>query len=426
MQHHLKDLEARKAASIWRVRGALALVLGLFAGTAAVTFLPTIPPKPSTPPPGPRFPHTTPRPAAAEPILNGNQIVALFGMSVAGLLVYGAFSYGRVVTITFEISNTKKLLRINVGKSIGPVLKPRNACLILLGLLAVTPRAGLRTSTDYSIPTDIADGGGAAASSANYSANGSAGTVAGISSVASPVEVAKAGSLVQLYDLTTALVLGAAQTTVNEGGTVPLGLFQLADDASYLLLSRSSVAWSVAGGPLTGIDSSGLATAGLVYQDTAATARAQYLGQTLTLGLTVLDTIPDNFGSYAGDGLPDSWQVQYFGQPPNANAGPNVDFDHTGQANLFKYIAGLNPLDSNSRFTLNIAAVPGQPSQKNLTFSPVVAGRTYPVKSKADLFATPRNPVATAGQTDNGPQRTVTDPAVTGAKKFYHIEITKP
>ena len=29
-------------------------------------------------------------------------------------------------------------------------------------------------------------------------------------------------------------------------------------------------------------------------------------------------------------------------------------------------------------------------------------------------------------QSDNGTQRTVTDTGATGAKKFYHIEITKP
>jgi hypothetical protein len=38
----------------------------------------------------------------------------------------------------------------------------------------------------------------------------------------------------------------------------------------------------------------------LVYQDTAAIARGQWAGLTGDLALTVLDTIPDNFGSYAG------------------------------------------------------------------------------------------------------------------------------
>jgi len=54
----------------------------------------------------------------------------------------------------------------------------------------------------------------------------------------------------------------------------------------------------------------------------------------------VFDTIPDNFRSYAGDGLLDGWQVQYFGQN-NPKAGPSVDATGTGQTNLFKCVAGL-------------------------------------------------------------------------------------
>jgi len=37
-------------------------------------------------------------------------------------------------------------------------------------------------------------------------------------------------------------------------------------------LSATDIAWSVASGPLSGIDAAGLATATTVYEDTAATA----------------------------------------------------------------------------------------------------------------------------------------------------------
>ena len=149
----------------------------------------------------------------------------------------------------------------------------------------------------------------------------------------------------------------------------------------------------------------------------------------VALALTVLNVNLDNFGTYAGDTLDDAWQVQYFGQPPNANAGPNADFDGTGQTNLFKYIAGLNPLDG-SRFTLSVAPVAGQPAQKNVIFTPRPTDRTYTVTFKT-AFKTAFNaatwtPLPGGIVTDNSQQRTVTDPAATGAKKFYHIEITKP
>jgi len=214
---------------------------------------------------------------------------------------------------------------------------------------------------------------------------------------------------------------------VNEGGTLPLSAAQLLDDATTLAVPAASVAWSVAAGPLTGINASGVATAGLVYQNTAATAQGNYSTYTSTLALTVLNVNLDNFGAYAGDTLDDAWQVQYFGQPPNALAGPMEDISGTGQTNLFKFVAGLNPLDPNSRFFLKIDSVPGQPGQKNLIFSPRLPDRTYTVKSKPDLatgaFAPLTNPSAPA---DNGDERIVTDLGASGAAKFYQIEITKP
>ena len=293
--------------------------------------------------------------------------------------------------------------------------------------------AGARSSTNYSITSDTADAGGKRATSANYTNDGSAGLIAGVSTVASPAEVVKSGYIGQLYDI-TGFVLSASPTTINEGGTLQLSGGQLLDDATTLALPAASVAWSVAGGPLTGINASGLATAGIVYQNTAATAQGIYSGSTSTLALTVVNVNTDDLVGYAGDGIDDAWQVQYFGQPPNANAAPNVDFDHTGQTNLFKYIAGLNPLDPNSRFALTIAqtpdpAHPGQflPGQKNLIFNPRFAGRTYTVFSKTDLatgsFVPLANPSAPG---DNGPERTITDLSASGTRKFYRIEITKP
>ena len=286
--------------------------------------------------------------------------------------------------------------------------------------------AGPRTSASYNIITDTADAGGRRATSASYTNDGSAGLVAGVSTVASPAETAKNGYIGQLYEV-TGLTLTAVTLNVNETASDQLAAWQAFDDATFLAVPAASVAWSVASGPLTGINASGLATAGTVYQNTAATAQGIYLGNTGTLALTVLNVNLDNFGAYASDGLDDAWQVQYFGQPPNANAGPTADVSGTGQTNLFKYIAGLNPLDANSRFTLAIQSVPGQPTQKNLIFTPRFTDRTYTITSKPSLttgsFAPLTNPSAPS---DSGQQRTITDLSATGTPKFYRVEITKP
>ena len=133
-------------------------------------------------------------------------------------------------------------------------------------------QAQVRSSANYSITTEVADSGGASASSASYSNLGSSGGVTGISSVASPAEVAKQGYVGQLYEV-VGLNVTAPQIFVNEGTTLQLGVAQLLDDATTLALSANAVTWSVFSGPLASISLTGLATAQIVYQDTAPSHR---------------------------------------------------------------------------------------------------------------------------------------------------------
>ena len=154
---------------------------------------------------------------------------------------------------------------------------------IALSTASAALHAGPRTSANYSILTDSADSAGRRATSASYTNDGSAGGVAGISTVASPAELAKSGYLAQLFDV-TGLTLTAALLTVNEGTTDQLAAWQALDDATFL----------------------------------AATSQGIHLGQTGTLGLTVKNVNREDFGAYAGDLMDDAWQVQYFGLPPNS------------------------------------------------------------------------------------------------------------
>lgn len=281
---------------------------------------------------------------------------------------------------------------------------------------------GPRTSTNYSIATDTVDNAGRRATSANYTHDGSLGGSAVAATSTAPNAVAKTGYIGQLTEV-TGLLVTSGSTTLNENGTLQLGVSQLLDDATTLTLAPSSVAWSVASGPLTGISSGGSATAGPVYQNTPATARADLGGFIGTLNLTVLDALPDNFGSYAGDGIDDSWQFQYFGLN-NPNAAPGVDASGTGQNNLFKFVAGLNPLDPTDRFRVAATPIVGQPGQKLLTFSPVVAGRTYSIRAAPDLTSGSWSTLSGSVQI-NGAEGTFTDLNATGPRKFYEVQITR-
>ena len=86
--------------------------------------------------------------------------------------------------------------------------------------------------------------------------------------MSAPAETAKSGYIGQLYEVAGLVVNATPVTTVNEGGTLQLSAAQLLDDATTLAVSGSSVAWSVASGPLTSISTTGLATASTVYQNT--------------------------------------------------------------------------------------------------------------------------------------------------------------
>ena len=295
----------------------------------------------------------------------------------------------------------------------------------LLPLLAGVLHAGPQTSTRYSIIANSTDGGGKRTASVNYSNDGSMGGVTGISTVAAPAETAKSGYLGQLYEV-TAVQVAANPTTMNEGSTQQLAATASLDDGTMLASLASAVSWSVVSGPITSISSSGLATAGHVYEDTAATVRGSFFGASSTLGLSILNTGNDDLGIYAGDGIDDPWQVQYFGQN-NPNAAPGFVSDASGLTNLFKYTAGLVPNDSSSRFVLRNARAPDQPGQMQIVISPRLSDRTYKVKASPTLGSgAVWSDLASFSISDNGTERTITDLDATGASKFYHVEITKP
>lgn len=185
------------------------------------------------------------------------------------------------------------------------------------------------------------------------------------------------------------------------------------------------VSWSIASGPLTDIDSAGIATADTVYQNTAAVAQGEFEGMTGQLSLTVLDTHPDNFGSYADDGLDDDWQFQFFGLN-NPSASPTVDADGDGQNNHFEFVAGVIPTDPLSRFQLEIHPVPGQPTHRDIVFNPRLEDRSYTVTSKQDLAPGTWLPLTSSNSSDILDVRAVTDLDAEEPVKFYRVEITQP
>ncbi len=280
------------------------------------------------------------------------------------------------------------------------------------------------SSLNYTLDPSAIDHGGLRSTSANYTLNPSNMPGGHGTSAAYTLRTGFAGQLADA--IATAIDLSASPLTLNEGSTRQISATLIFDDLSTQPLAATSVSWSIQSGPLSSISTSGLVTAAAVYQDTAATVQGTYQTLTDTLNLTVLNSAPDNFGTYAADGIDDDWQVLYFNLPPNANAAPGADPDFDGQDNTFEFMAGVIPTNPTSRFLLSVALVPGQPSHFNITFSPRFAGRTYAVQTSLNLQALSWTPLTTIITTDVALQRTVTDTNATGLRKFYRVEISRP
>lgn len=107
------------------------------------------------------------------------------------------------------------------------------------------------------------------------------------------------------------------------------------------------------------------------------------------------------------DGLPDAWQILYFGSYSNAEAAPGADPDHDGMTNLQEYLAGTNPLDPTSELSLKVA----RGNSLTLTFS-AMAEKSYTIEFSDSL-------------TPGSWQRLVDVPAVSGPPTRL-IQITDP
>jgi len=132
-----------------------------------------------------------------------------------------------------------------------------------------------------------------------------------------------------------------------------------------------------------------------------------------------------------GDGIPDSWAQQYFGHPTGLTTDRSCatcDADGTGQNNVFKYVAGLDPTNPASVFVLNIASITNQPSQNSLFYHPLSLGRTYTPQFTTNLSGGIWLPLTTytGPATNGGTQITITDTNPIPPQEFYRIDISMP
>jgi hypothetical protein len=281
---------------------------------------------------------------------------------------------------------------------------------VILSCAAIAPAASL-------LVTGTVDGGGQRATNATITLDCSIGGIGGVSTAGTVT--AKSGYIGQLSE-TTNLTLTADVNPVNEGGSSQLGGLAFQDDATVTVLVGSNIIWSTPVLPAIGITLAGQINLTNVYADTSLVVTGSYLGVIGAGTLLVLDSNPDNYGTYAGDGILDGWQVKYFGiNNPFALAGvTNV----TGMNNLNTYIADLNPTNPASR--LKIATISNQIPNRVVYFTPASSNRVYALQYSTNLVTGVWTNVTPVTNWGNGGTCWLTDTNL--SSRFYRIMVQLP
>jgi len=184
-----------------------------------------------------------------------------------------------------------------------------------------------------------------------------------------------------LTEVTNVLVI-ASPAAMNEGGVLQLTGLAGLDDATVSALAGSNILWAAPGFPVASITPAGAATAAVVWSNTSGVVTGSYLGVNGSGLVLVLDSDPDNYGLYAGDLIPDRWQVQYFGtNNPAGMAGAN---NSRWKSNLYTYTADLDPTNPASVFA--VIAFSNQPPSRVVCFQTTSTGRVYRLSYATNLL----------------------------------------
>jgi subtilisin family serine protease len=119
------------------------------------------------------------------------------------------------------------------------------------------------------------------------------------------------------------------------------------------------------------------------------------------------------------NGLPDWWELQYFGHLTGTV--PNADADHDGMSNLAEWLAGTNPTNANS--CLRLMALPSNNLNAFVVSWPSVVGKYYRLERATNLLIG-FNSVVRTNIAATAPTNTETDTAILPSNaRFYRVGV---
>jgi spore germination protein YaaH len=124
-----------------------------------------------------------------------------------------------------------------------------------------------------------------------------------------------------------------------------------------------------------------------------------------------------------GNGLPDAWEILYFGQ---LGVDPAADGDGDGMLNSKEYLAGTDPMDPDSHLAIWESRLDAEQEGHMVLSWPSVAGRVYEIWCASNLFHSSARRMGDVPATP--PMNTYVDPMPehgTGLW-FYHIRVFWP
>lgn len=83
------------------------------------------------------------------------------------------------------------------------------------------------------------------------------------------------------------------------------------------------------------------------------------------------------------DGMPDAWEIAYFGNTNQPASGVSGDYDHDGSFNIDEFLAGTNPTNANSRLRITGLSQKNGPNSVSWVASPY---RFYAVEVSTNLM----------------------------------------